>query len=169
VGNLIELHRAGAVVADIKLSNMGTSALLIMLVLSGTALARTDAEKNLIVFLAEHDQTYRGLGMVGFSLNEMPWDLDAFDDQIRFMIGVIDGTLARTNWDKVEKFTPQISFYDPLLVQMKGMFSELRADDVEIATEVDEWLSPDEYLICDKHHVLKYEFADGHECIVCNW
>ena len=58
MGNRIGLPRTGA---DIYLSNMGTAALLIMLVLSGTAIARTEGEKNLVVFLAERDQTYRGL------------------------------------------------------------------------------------------------------------
>ncbi len=58
MGNRIGLPRTGA---DIYLSNMGTSVLLIMLVLSGTALARTDGERSLVVFLAERDQTYRGL------------------------------------------------------------------------------------------------------------
>ncbi len=105
MGNRIGLPRTGA---DIYLSNMGTAALLVMLVLSGTAIARTKGEKNLVVFLAERDQTYRGLGVVGFNLNEMPWDRDAFEDQVRFMIRVVDGALARTNWDKVRNFTPSI-------------------------------------------------------------
>jgi hypothetical protein len=46
MGNRIGLPRTGA---DIYLSNMGTAALLIMLVLSGTAIARTEGEKNLVV------------------------------------------------------------------------------------------------------------------------
>ena len=181
MGNRIGLPRTGA---DIYLSNMGTTALLIMLVLSGTAIAGTEGEKNLVVFLAERDQTYRGLGVVGFDLNEMPWDRDAFEDQVRFMIRVVDGALARTNWDKVQNFTPNIEQYAPLLESLKSMLSDLRLVDIEIS----EWAPPAEYIICDDHPALMYDLGEppegsevvdkqlalayelgDYQCIICNW
>ena len=181
MGNRIVLPRTGA---DIYLSNMGTSALLIMLVLSGTAIARTDGEKNLVVFLAERDQTYRGLGVVGFNLNEMPWDRNAFDDQVRFMIRVVEGALARTNWDKVQNFTPNVALYAPLLETLKNMLSDLRQTDIENS----DWACPSEYVICDYHPALMYDLGEppegsevvdkqlalayelgDYQCIICNW
>jgi hypothetical protein len=181
MGNSIGLPRTGA---DIYLSNMGTSVLLIMLVLSGTAIARTEGEKNLVVFLAEHDQTYCGFGVVGFDLNEMPWDRDAFEDQVLFMIRVIDGALARTNWDKVQNFTPRIEEYAPLLENLKSMLSDLRPTDIEI----NDWVPPAGYVMCDDHPALMYDLGEppkgsevvdkrlasayeigDYQCIICNW
>ena len=95
MGNSIRLHQSGASVADIHLSNRATDSFILMLVLSRTALARTEEEKDLIVFIAEHDQMQYGDGMVGFSFNEMPWEKDLFEQQQQFMIRVVDGAHAK--------------------------------------------------------------------------
>ena len=79
-----------------------------MMVLSGTAFAVTETENNLIIYLAKRDQSYRGGGVAEFYLNEMPWRCDGtFQDQINFMVAVVDGAIEQTNWDKLEVFSPE--------------------------------------------------------------
>ncbi len=114
----------------------------------------------------------------------MPWDRDTFEDQIRFMIQVVDGALARTNWDKVKNFTPSIEQYAPLLENLKSMLSALQLADIETS----EWVPPAEYVMCDKHPALMYDVGEppegsevvdkqlaltqelgDYQCIICNW
>ena len=56
----------------LQMSNGLTDVFVNVLVLSGSALARTVSEKRLIVWLAEKDQSRMGAGTVDFDLWEMP-------------------------------------------------------------------------------------------------
>src|ERR1700677_3848847 len=97
MANSISLRKT---VTNIRVNNQIMQTLLEMLVFSGTAHALTDTEKNLIVFLAQLDQTYRGTGMSSFYWNELPWKSDSlFQGQVDFMIAVVDNAIARTHWD----------------------------------------------------------------------
>ena len=55
-------------VGDIQMSNGLTDVFFNVLVLSGSALARTDSERRLVVWLAEKDQSRMGYGAIGFDL-----------------------------------------------------------------------------------------------------
>ena len=75
----------------ISMSNGLTSVFIDVLGLSGTHLAKIDAEKRMIVWLLEKDQSAAGGGSVGFDISEMPWDDTAFEDIKRFLLDVIEG------------------------------------------------------------------------------
>ena len=70
----------GKVVPDddsLVMSNGGTDVFINILALSGAAIARTESEKRLMVYLSEKDQVI-GRGCVGFDIVEMPWDKESF-------------------------------------------------------------------------------------------
>ncbi|WP_142392539.1 hypothetical protein [Mycobacterium sp. 3519A] len=92
VGNLITAdHDSGA--ADVMMSNGLTSVFLDVLLLSGSDLARTDAEIATVVRLAEHDQS-----IVGFDVSELGWAADRFAAHKRFQLAMVDGAAAGQRW-----------------------------------------------------------------------
>jgi hypothetical protein len=62
-------------------------------------LAGTEWERDLVQWLAEHDQTVFGLGVVSFDLDEIAWTRDAFDDEKAFMLAMIDLAGKRHRWE----------------------------------------------------------------------
>ena len=68
----------------LQMSNGLTDVFVNVLVLSGSALAKTVSEKRLIVWLAEKDQSRVGAGTVDFDLWEMPWDSNTFEEDRGF-------------------------------------------------------------------------------------
>jgi hypothetical protein len=166
MANSISLRKT---VTDIRVSNQIMQTLLEMLVSSGTAYASTDTEKNLIVFLAHLDQTRHGTGMSSFYLNELPWKLGSlFQDQVDFMIAVVDDAIARTHWDWLEDFTPEREVYAPHLEGLGRMLAQLDPADVEPSRFYQKWGPPETYLICERHQMLKYQVGSDYYCIYCN-
>ena len=82
----------------LKMSNGLTEAFLHVLVLNGSALATSDGERDLITWLARHDQNVVGRGTVGFDLREMPWS---------------ENSIRR-----------RISFYERLMLRGRGVFGK---------------------------------------------
>lgn len=76
----------GKVVPDddsLKMSNGGTDVFINVLALSGAAIATTESEKRLMVYLSEKDQIV-GRGCVGFDIVEMPWVKETFEEDKKF-------------------------------------------------------------------------------------
>lgn len=64
---------------DFGMSNGGLTVFLTVLGLSGTLSANTKKEKELILWLMEHDIEVRGLGNGGFDVEDIPWDVINFE------------------------------------------------------------------------------------------
>jgi len=71
-------------------SNGCTDVLLTVIGLSGSRLARTDDERNMMVWLMMKDQNIVGRGTVGFDITEMLWEKEYFERQKQFMLRVLD-------------------------------------------------------------------------------
>jgi len=149
MGNSFHLLK---IVQSLNVSNARTQALLEMLVLCGTARANSDAEKNLIVFLAGRDQSRCGDGLAGFEINAMPWEILEFEAQRRFIADVVDDALARTDWSKLD-YEPSPEVFAPVLKTFKEMVEKLEC--CEIAPNRD-WTPPDAYVVCERHSMLKF-------------
>lgn len=76
---------------DCAVSNGEMAVLLTALGLSGSRLAGTEEERRLIVWLMEHDQSVLGLGAVGFSLSELPWERERLAEGQDFLLRTIGG------------------------------------------------------------------------------
>lgn len=83
----------------LSISNGGTTVFLTVLGLSGSRIAITDKEKELLIWIIEHDQTVYGLGNAGFDIAEMPWDCMNYEDERRFIIKVINSAKQKIGWE----------------------------------------------------------------------
>lgn len=178
MSNVISARRdAGPQPTDLHLSNGETDTLMLMLVLAGSRLASDDGERILVIFLAAREQRFRGGGMAGFALDEMPWSRDRFDAQRAFLAQVIDAALAKTRWAEVKDFTPRLDLYGDALRQLHQMLAELTLADIPLPPDPEEldpeaedalWEPPDAIEFCPLHRVVMYEFGVTH-CNVCHW
>ncbi|MBQ5334414.1 MAG: hypothetical protein J6Z45_00540 [Oscillospiraceae bacterium] len=140
----------------ISVSDIGTDVLISVLVLAGSALAETESQKQLIVWLAEHDQ-YIGSGIVGFDLSDMPWDPAHFDEDRMFMVRTVDAASVRTGWDKLS-YAPSEPHLRPMLGWFHKAFLRLKREDI-VPQARENWfgeMEPDDPALngfprCEKH------------------
>jgi len=153
----------------IHMSNSLTSVFLSTLVLSGSALAQTDRERELIVWLSEHDQAVLGIGTVGFSITDMPWTLTGFELEKHFLLQMIEATQAQTHWELLD-YTPNETLLSPKLVKFAHLMQQFTTDHVD-PFRYSSWLDTSaEYAIpvgfpcCVRHQTLLH----WRGCIICN-
>ena len=152
------------------MSNGLTDVFLNVLILSGTQLATTDDEKRLIVWLAERDQSKRGVGTVGFDLGEMPWNPRNFADSKAFMLNVIRFAEQKTGWDTLD-YNPNKEMLFPLLEKFYDMISAFTVNEI-LPDSLEEWMGAAEeddpklcgFPKCEKHDALLCCFG----CQICN-
>jgi len=160
MGNLITSGRRGAD-HDLQLSNGSTSVLLCVLLLSGSQLATTVWERELVTWLAEHDQEVFGSGMVGFDLDDIAWDVERFGVQQHFVLRMIDLALQRHRWNELGYDPP---FVDAQLAALRTLVADFRPD-AHASASTWSWRSPPEQLIlCDRHRVFIHNLG----CLLCH-
>ena len=157
-------------IEDIQMSNGLTDVFLNVLVLSGSALARTVGEKRLTVWLAEQDQSRMGFGAVGFDLRDMPWNPDTFEEDRNFLLCAVAGAKARQGWARLD-YRPNEDMLFPCLDRFSELISKMDASEIERGV-LEEWLAASHpsdpvmcgFPVCPKHHVLLTVFG----CQICN-
>ncbi len=173
MGNVISMPEAQEDAApSLSLSNGLTSVFLEVLVLSGSRIANTDREKELIIWLAQRDQSVVGIGTVGFSLEEMPWTADNFAHEKAFMTRTIQGAIQETGWEKLG-YTPNKEMVVGRLKDFQLMIDVFQAEYLDPSHYL-EWAEVDEddesptiprgYPMCSKHAV----YLSCHGCLLCN-
>ena len=133
--NIFGVRRSDPDSEKISISDLGAEVLLHTLVLAGSALAETDSQRQLIVWLAEHDG-HAGNGGIGFYLAEMPWIPMHFEADRRFMVNVVDAASRKTGWEKLP--------VQPVGVQLMPVLGWMRKHFVRLRPEQ---LSPDAYTV----------------------
>ena len=86
----------------LHMSNGLTAMFLFVLALSGSRLAKDDKEKELIIWIIEHDDTVYGRGCNAFDISEMPWDVNNFEKERDFIFKVIEGAKEKLGWESIE-------------------------------------------------------------------
>jgi hypothetical protein len=154
-----------------SVSNGGTSVFLTVLGLSGSHFAKTDKEKDIILWLLDHDLEVRGFGNSGFDVCDMPWNYDTFEEEKAFLIKVIDGAKQKINWNTLY-YEPNESRVFLYLDSFKNLITKLQRNQINRQSYKD-WLelnskplfkNPPGYPKCKKHEILLY--FNG--CIACN-
>lgn len=150
------------------MSNSYTTVIISTLVLSGSILETTDREKEIIVWLAQHDQGILGGGTVGFSIQDIPWTYDGFEREKTFLLQVVDGAINRLGWEKLG-YSPgehTIKF----LYEFKNLIEKFDKDyvDDEVYKEwrsfaAEEYGEPMRFQRCTQDNTLLY----WHGCIIC--
>ncbi|WP_199624796.1 hypothetical protein [Paenibacillus alkalitolerans] len=88
-------------VESISMSNGLTAVFIELLVISGSIVTQTNRERELIIWLAQHDQSIVGIGTIGFDIDEMPWTLDYFDQEKDFLIRTITSAINGLGWSRL--------------------------------------------------------------------
>ena len=119
VGNIISADY-DPTLPVVMMSNGLTSVFLDALLLSGSDLAHTESEVSTTVWLAHHDQSTVGTGIVGFDVSELGWAVDRFHEHKQFLLRIIDGAMAGQRWDVLD-YEPNPDRLLPCLTDFRTM------------------------------------------------
>lgn len=169
MANIFGIRRSDPPEELVSISDRGAEALIDILVLAASALAETESQKRLTVWLSEHDRNY-GVGSVGFYLAEMPWDSASFEEDRQFMVRVTDAASMKTGWDALD-YRPNADHLMPMLGWFRKGFVRFRAADIN-PDALENWLcdmDDDDPVLngfprCKKHGT----FLAWHGCRICN-
>ena len=170
MGNMIGLNPSTSGGTCLQMSNGLTDVFLNVLVLSGSALAKTVSEKRLIVWLAERDQSRVGMGTVGFDLRDMPWAPASFARDREFLLCVAAGARERMGWEKLD-YHPNEKLLFPCLDRFAELVGEMAFSEIK-ADALEEWLLGADvsdpvlcgFPLCPRHQTLLTVFG----CHICN-
>ena len=168
MAGIFSIRRSDSAEEQISISDTGTNVLLTVLVLAGSALAETDSQRRLIVWLAEQ-KLNEGV-CSGFSLSEMPWDAESFEADRQFMVRTADAASQRTGWQSLN-YWPNAKALMPMLGWFRKGFVRLRAADINAAA-LPHWLDEmdgDDPVLngfprCKKHRT----YLTWNGCAVCS-
>ena len=154
---------------SLEMSNIGTAKFINVLCLSGGRLAKTESQKRFMVFLAERNQNFRGLGVVGFDIVEMPWAKDSFEEDKEFMLGVIDGVKNKLGWETLD-YEPNEEVIFAYMDKFRKLIDRMSVDDID-EENLNEWLLAADaddpvncgFPKCEKHDTYISAFG----CQVC--
>jgi hypothetical protein len=159
MGNRICNRKTGD---SLKMQNGATDVFISVLLLAGSDLAETIWEKEFVTWLAGHDQSIFGLGVVGFDIDEISWDPAHFAEQKAFILAVIDTALRRHRWEILDYDPPHVHLD---LAAFRILIEKYTIDMVESAKPWEWWGGePGPLAKCPKHVV--YEHAHG--CLLCH-
>ena len=154
---------------SLAMPNGGTDVFINILALSGSAIAQTESEKRLTVYLSEKDQR-TGRGCVGFDIVEMPWDKETFEEDKKFMLQAINGARNKTGWEMLD-YSPDEELISYYLDTFENLIKRMAADDIR-EYSLNHWLSLSErddpihcgFPRCKKHNTFLTCFG----CQICN-
>lgn len=170
MSNIISFN--GEVAPDddsLVMSNGGTDVFISILALSGAVFARTESEKRLMVYLSEKDQI-TGRGNVGFTIIEMPWATDTFEEDRNFIIKVINGARNKVGWEDLD-YSPDEEFISHYLERFENLINRMTINDIR-EDALRNWLAESEagdpvycnFPRCNKHNIFLTCFG----CQICN-
>ena len=173
MGNAVSLPNVyNKVVESIHMSNGLTAVFIEVLVISGSMLATTVREKELVIWFAEKDQSSAGRGTVGFDVDDIPWTVDGFQYEKQFILHMISNAVAEMGWEKFD-YTPNKDIVTSCLKQFAQMIEMFEQQHVDIDNYI-EWRDcelldgepgiPIGYPKCQKHDIYLTCFG----CLLCN-
>jgi len=145
----------------LRLGNGGTSALLAVLLLAGSDLAQREWEKELMTWLAGHDQAIRGLGVVGFDVYEIAWTHEGIEQQRSFFLKAIDLALRHHRWEALGYDAPHAREY---LASLRKLIEAVAHESIRPHAT---WRSQDRPAVltkCPQHQVYMHAWG----CMLCN-
>lgn len=168
--NWIALTTAKSSFDEIPMSNGMTAVMITILGLSATALAETEAQKALTVYLLEKDQSCVGIGNVGFALSELPWKRETFKQDKAFFLQALSGIKLEIGWQTLN-YEPTKELLFPVVDRLIQLADQLTVDMIDEAA-TDEWFAAAKeddpvvtgFPLCKEHRLLLTTFG----CHACN-
>jgi hypothetical protein len=138
-------------------------------IISNNRFNKTDylnlSQKEVIIFLSLNDQKIKGQGCVGFDISELGWEIDSFENQKKFLLKVIDNSLKKKNWGRLN-YIPKEEYIFSNLRRFREMivnYSRLLVKQPDILKWNEEF-NIIELKKCNKHNVYMHPFG----CKLCN-
>ena len=155
---------------SLRMSNGSTAVFFTVLGLSGSRLAKSKKEKELIIWLLEKDQACVGIGTVGFDICDMPWEIDTFIEERDFLLNVLNGIREKVGWETLN-YDPNEEFIFPFIDIFFNMIVEFNPKYID-ESNYKEWLDASQesdplnqgFPVCEKHKMLLTCFG----CYACN-
>lgn len=154
-----------------SISNSLTTVFVSILALSGSILAKTIREKELIIWLSEHDYRVSGLGTYGFEVTDIPWTISGFEAEKDFLLKVIENSYLKSGWNLLS-YEPYEKGVFHALDEFKKLINLLDISDVNEEKYI-EWKgmadinpllkTPVGFPKCPKHQI--YLHFGG--CVIC--
>jgi hypothetical protein len=154
--------------AVIQMSNGRTAVFISMLALSASYLATNDRQRLLAVWLASHDQSICGIGVVSFDIAKLPWaiaDVEQFEHDRAFMLRAIAGAKAKIGWSVLD-YQPREDWIFAALDQFATLIAAFQMIDAR-NSQADSWPYSDPPIIfsrCPIHQIYQHQ----HGCVICN-
>jgi hypothetical protein len=147
------------------MNNGLTSVFISVIAIATSALAKTDREKLLAVWIASRDQGVFGSGVVGFDLSEMPWSYETLESDKTFILDAVCAALNKSGWEKLD--------YEPLeevtFISLTKFYEMIKAFCREHVMSPTKWQwsfgePPEGFTLCEKHRVYLHSYG----CVLCN-
>lgn len=131
---------------------------------------RSGKKAYCIVWLAEKDQSAVGMGTVGFSVLDMPWDRNTLEQDRSFLRRTVEQAKMRRGWELLD-YQPSEELLLPSLEKFLFLIAQLKQADIQPDC-LDAWLAEAAendpvrcgFPRCPKHHTLLTVFG----CQICN-
>jgi len=154
---------------SLNMTNIGTAKFINVLCLSGGRLAKTESQKRFMVFLAERNQCFMGLGLVGFDVVDMPWAKESFEEDKKFMLDVIDGVKNKLGWETLD-YEPNEEVIFGYMDTFRKLIDRMTVDDID-ENYLKDWLAttdPDDPVNCGFPKCEKHDaYISVAGCQVC--
>ncbi|WP_160673112.1 hypothetical protein [Clostridium sp. C8-1-8] len=155
---------------SLGMSNGASAVFFTVLGLSGSRLAKSKKEKEVIIWLLEKDQEYVGRGTIGFDICDMPWEINTFVEERKFLLNVIREVKEKTGWETLNYY-PNEEFVFLFIDIFYNMIDEFNPKYID-ENNYKEWLDASEesdplnqgFPVCEKHKMLRTCFG----CYACN-
>ena len=169
MSNVFCVRRSDPEELRISIPDRGTDVLISVLALACAALAETESQKRLAVWLAEHDRRL-GTGFIGFAIAEMPWEACSFAADRDFLVRAVDAASMQTGWDRLP-YLPNEPQLRPILGWFHKQLLRLNIADID-PYALNDWLDdmePDDpvqtgFPRCERHGIYKTFLG----CQICN-
>jgi hypothetical protein len=148
---------------SLAMSNSLTAILIEILSLGISHLAKTDAEIDFAIWLASHDPILGG-GNASFDISELPWSVENFAAEKKFLLRVIDSAKAKNYWNLLDYEPPEeTAFYllEKFAALVKDFTKEFIGKHPDWSTSVK---MPMHHEKCSIHGVYLSEYG----CVICN-
>lgn len=163
MANLIT-YREGGNVPPLQMNNGMTSVFVSVLALSTSALAKTDHQRKLALWIVSRDQAVYGLGLVGFDIAELPWSRSSFAEDQAFLLRGIEAAKATAGWEHLD-YSPNEAMLFNCLDHFARMISAFSVEHALVEERI--WPfggKPESFRLCAKHHVYLHIMG----CVLCN-
>ena len=172
MGNIITRHAESKVtprdVANdgtefVNMSNGLTDVVISILAMAMAEEAATPQQQRLATWIACQDQNLLGMGTISFSLSQMPWKLNSFEEDRSFMVRSCERAVAKTDWDRLS-YEPRENWAIDRFQTLAKMTGHLQPSEFGDAGKRPA-LDPNPLgAKCEQHGA----FLHSSGCIVCN-